>query len=616
MFFFLDTFYAQNYKTIHGSFYTEEAIMIGSWLEDPLVKETLSNISVDRMWELVTYFAALNRDSGKSDEHRACQYVADQLRSEGIPVEVYEFDAYLSHPVSASLVVFSPIHHQFHVLTHSFSGNTPPNGVIGEIAFIGSPEFDPGMQMDARLFESPDLKGRIVLSDGLVRPWKTRIAEEKGACALINVNATDQLHNMIVSTVWGTPGMDEMSKIPSIPVISMRKQDGQKLIRMCREGPVKAAVRAETDIGWFPVLLPVARVEGRNPERFVMIHGHIDSWHVGVTDNATGNATKLELARVLHKHRDRLDHSVVLAWWPGHSTGRYAGSTWFSDRFWQKIFDGAIVDINIDSTGVRNARHAAPKQTYELNAFVETLVDRFLSQDPDAKGNTLLPLGRQGRHADQSFWSNCGSNIRLDFLIPAEHPDNAKVGGSGGGIWWHTEHDTLDKADRNNLGRDTRLNALVAIALINSAVFPFDHRPVASAIESRLYHLQKQSQGAYDFSHSIRNAKAFGRTCNAFLQEVGAARNSKDTQKQASINNKMLQLNRILTPVLLTAVGSFRHQSAEPAEDLPGLSIAECLAESDPVSNAARFIKAQLLREENRLAHALRLAADVIKSKE
>jgi len=28
-----------------------------------------------------------------------------------------------------------------------------------------------------------------------------------------------------------------------------------------------------------------------------------------------------------------LRRSVKIAWWPGHSTGRYAGSTWFTDAF-------------------------------------------------------------------------------------------------------------------------------------------------------------------------------------------------------------------------------------------------------------------------------------------
>ena len=63
----------------------------------------------------------------------------------------------------------------------------------------------------------------------------------------------------------------------------------------------------------------------------MLVHGHYDCWEVGVGDNATGDATLLELARVLWVIARRLRRSVKLAWWPGHSTGRYAGSTWFAD---------------------------------------------------------------------------------------------------------------------------------------------------------------------------------------------------------------------------------------------------------------------------------------------
>ena len=63
--------------------------------------------------------------------------------------------------------------------------------------------------------ENVDLRGKIVLAEGLVRPWKTTIAQEKGAIALINANVTDQRHNMIVSTAWGMPAADELHLVPA-----------------------------------------------------------------------------------------------------------------------------------------------------------------------------------------------------------------------------------------------------------------------------------------------------------------------------------------------------------------------------------------------------------------
>jgi hypothetical protein len=39
----------------------------------------------------------------------------------------------------------------------------------------------------------------------------------------------------------------------------------------------------------------------------------------------------LEVARVLWHMRGKLRRSVRIAWWPGHSAGRYGGSTWYLD---------------------------------------------------------------------------------------------------------------------------------------------------------------------------------------------------------------------------------------------------------------------------------------------
>ncbi|MBW1960853.1 MAG: M28 family peptidase [Deltaproteobacteria bacterium] len=586
--------------------------MTFEWIKASPAAEVMAAVDADRMWRMLEYFSTLKRDSGKPDEHKACRYIVQNLSDAGVPHDLFEFDAYLSHPLSAGLKVYHPRWRQFKAITHSFSGNTPPAGVAGEVVFIGAPEFYPGMAMDTSLFENVDLRGKIVLAEGLVRPWKTRIAQQKGALALINANVTDQLHNMIVSTAWGMPASDELHLVPDIPVISIDRNDGKVLIEMCRQGPVEAVVQTQTEKGFFPLLLPVAKIGGQSSEDFILIHGHIDSWHVGITDNATGNATKLELARLFHRHRHQLKRGIIFAWWPGHSTGRYAGSTWYSDQFWQIIYEHAVVDINVDSTGVRGAFEISPKQTYELEPFIQSVVSHFIKQDSLSQNCRLGSLSRQGRHADQSFWANCGSNIRLDSMIPEGHPDRVKVGGSGGGWWWHTEHDTLDKADPDILKRDTRLLAAVAAGLANATVLPMDHRRVASRLLKRLEQLKQSCKGAYDFSGSISAANELAADCMKLFDRAQKAKSSNNPQEHAMVNRVMMKLNRILTPALLTDRPNHRHQPAQPGPDLPGLSPATRLAALNPESDQARFLKCQLKREENRLISAVAQARELI----
>jgi hypothetical protein len=75
--------------------------------------------------------------------------------------------------------------------------------------------------------------------------------------------------------------------------------DGRALMTLADRGG-EATIVTEMLEGWFMQKVPVATIPGtQEPEKYVLVHGHYDSWDVGVGDNATGDATLMELARVL-----------------------------------------------------------------------------------------------------------------------------------------------------------------------------------------------------------------------------------------------------------------------------------------------------------------------------
>src|SRR5262249_9208128 len=119
-------------------------------------------------------------------------------------------------------------------------------------------------------------------------------------------------------------------------------------------GGCRVAVSTVVETGGGPIPVLGAEILGsRVPEGFGLIHGLLDSWHVGIRDNATGDATVLGLARVLPQHQAALARSVRIAWWSGHSHGRYAGSTWYADEFARDIVDHCVAHVNCDSPGCR-----------------------------------------------------------------------------------------------------------------------------------------------------------------------------------------------------------------------------------------------------------------------
>src|SRR5699024_4448343 len=108
----------------------------------------------------------------------------------------------------------------------------------------------------------------------------------------------------------------------------------------------KIAVTTHLDTGWRKIPVLEATIEGSKvPEEFVLLHGHLDSWHEGVGDNATGDATMLELARVFWENRENLDRTLKIAWWSGHSHGRYAGSTWYADEFGIDLAKNCVAQV-------------------------------------------------------------------------------------------------------------------------------------------------------------------------------------------------------------------------------------------------------------------------------
>jgi hypothetical protein len=48
----------------------------------------------------------------------------------------------------------------------------------------------------------------------------------------------------------------------------------------------------------------------------------------------------LELARVLKRFDGQLRYGLRFCWWPGHSHGRYSGSTWYADTNWHDRMRG------------------------------------------------------------------------------------------------------------------------------------------------------------------------------------------------------------------------------------------------------------------------------------
>jgi len=142
-----------------------------------------------------------------------------------------------------------------------------------------------------------------------------------------------------------------------------------------------------------------------SPEQddFVLVGGHQDSWPgEAATDNAAGNACKMELARVFMQHRDKLRRGLTFGFWTAHETGTMAGSAWYADRNWDDLRRHCVAYLQIDQpafigTGYglvaqnRNALNSGKRFFQKFELFAGLL--RFKTGDAGNIASWLIHRG-------------------------------------------------------------------------------------------------------------------------------------------------------------------------------------------------------------------------------
>jgi N-acetylated-alpha-linked acidic dipeptidase len=566
----------------------------------PAVLESATNaVSADTLERHLEWFSKVRRDTGGAGENQAAEYIAADLGKDGVPVTLHEYDAFMSYPIRATLEVLEPERTQIRCLTHSFARPTGPHGLATDLVHV-----DPA--------DIGNAAGRAALIDGLATPVTVLRASRAGCSAVVFANQDFMLHNMIVTTIWGTPGIDQLDRLPQIPVVTVNKEGGETLKRLLATGrPVKLKLVTEVKTGWFRSKLPEVRIPGTDePETFVLAGGHYCAWEVGITDNATGNASLMELARILWKNRASLRRSVRVCWWPGHSHGRYAGSTWYADTFFTDLAEHCIAYHNIDSPGVKGATtYIARHTSAEVETFCRDMIERVT-------GQAKAPIHRPSRAADQSFLANGVPAFSTYPFLPDGHPDRRPwTGGSANAWWWHSEYDTLDKGDKAILALDTRLSITAVMELANAEVLPIDHVSTAREISDNVTRLQESTAGHLDLTPVLDEAKRF----RAAAERLEAAKSRAKGADARRVNETLMRLSRVLTPVIYSQGGRFQHDPAEwsPLMRATQSVILSALNRAGALPSLAGtlefgFLRTQVVRERNRVVTALREATRLV----
>lgn len=552
---------------------------------------------------------APQRLSGSEEERKIVSYFQEVLGKDKIPVTVHEIDAFVSFPKESKLELVYPESETIPCSTLAQIQSTGDEGIEGEVVYARQGAIDD--------YEELDVRGKIVLvelSYSPPRPEKVRIATTKGAIGQIQMNwglpEHDSLPLGTVKAIWGNPTDEDFHLMPTLPAVGITRREGERLRELCARGQVRARLQAKAIRQWGKILLPRIVIPGGGAsKKFVLVGGHYDAWGGGVTCNATGTAIKLELARILWARRKSLYHNVWVCFWPGHETGIMEGSSWFVDHFWEELSRNAILYLNVDSPGLKEADVFRATTSPQIFRFHQRVVREVLGE----KITEYLRLARTG---DQSFFG-----VGVPSIYGRHHPTEERKKewhGATLGWWYHSAKDTWDKMDPDYLMIDAQMIMAYTVKLANSVLLPFEYVFCADEIIQHLTELQGVAGDSFALNREMKWARSFRQKALKLRQLTDKLAKESPAKKMKSIlkiNECLMQTSRILTPVVSTVRGKYGQDTYglsalnKPIPVLAGVKDYLCLP---PDSAGRKLLMTRLMRERNKVYDALYAAVQLI----
>lgn len=381
----------------------------------PVHKDIFEEVSAENIYEHIEVMASEDdaRMAGTEGEEDAADYIAEQMESYGLDVERQVFDIVSWFDGGASLEMTSPEIKVFEVANMQYSSAAPDGGITAQVADCGL-----GYAED---FPS-DTAGKIALirRGELYFSEKVQNAVAAGALAAI-------IYNNDAGPVNGTLGEPQ-----EIPVMEMLQEDGLYIVDLLEGGStVTLSMTSECSIDYGTSQNVVGTLEadrGNKSHGTIVIGAHMDCVDTpGANDNASGVATMLEAARILAE--EELAYNIEFAAFGAEEIG-LVGSYQYLDGLSDEEFNDLVAMINMDMVGVGDA---VGVMTVEENAesFVADLAEIYLDK-----------FGYSYDRSTSSSSDHEGfelSGIPSVFLDYHEDP------------YYHTDEDSLDKIDRDNL---------------------------------------------------------------------------------------------------------------------------------------------------------------------
>ncbi|MEO7082810.1 MAG: M28 family peptidase [Gemmatimonadaceae bacterium] len=394
---------------------------------------------------------------------------------------------------TSGLELVAPRRRVLEATMHAWSAATPAGGVTADVAIVPTAREIVDSAGFTRWLAS--VKGKLVLisppqptcrpdsdihawadaavyshtvseRDSATKEWGSRFTaahiSNRALPALLQRAGVAGVLSNSWSRGWGVDKI-QSSRINGVPSFDVSCEDYTLLARLAsnKQGPrVHAVADAVFAAAESPVFNTIAQIHGsEKPNEYVMLSAHLDSWDAGsgATDNGTGTITMLEAMRILKTVYPKPERTILVGHWSGEEEGDIGSSAFATDH--PEILKGLQALFNQDNgTGEID--------TVQTNGFVDAApsLARWMSRMPaDLTRSVALPF--PGIAHDESTDSDAFDcrNAPAFFLTSSDW--------SYGDYTWHTNRDTYDKINFDEVKRNATLVALFAYEAAEDPAF-------------------------------------------------------------------------------------------------------------------------------------------------
>lgn len=410
-----------------------------------------------RAYELLKKIG-FTRLGGSKEELEAANILKEEVEKLGLKVhfEAFEIDHYTEK--SVKLEVLDPKLREVEASVYGFSGNTPKEGVEGELKYVEN-------ALPANLV---DCKDKIVMVNGRVMVEAYEQIVKSGAKGFISFGGSiidkEKESDLEIRNL-----RDHHLKHGKVVGVTIRAKEAMRLLKNKTKRVRMFVEQEESKVNSHNV---VTTIEGtKYKDEVIAIVAHYDSVHFskGVYDNGAGSVIIMELLH--HFKKNPPLRTLRFVWFGSEEKGLLGAKAYVRDNDLSNFVLAINVDVGGPYLGAERAIVTAD------NSLVN-----YLDYTSKVSG---FPLA-----VNQGVYSS-DSTMFADSGIPALSFCRF---GSEGGAFIHNRHDTMDFISSEALEKTARFVKDFASEMANALVFPVPKKMPQNMVDEVDKYLRKEKK--------------------------------------------------------------------------------------------------------------------------